>query len=60
METEEALAYFGGARELADALGISHQAVYAWGKKVPPLRAYEIERLTDGQLTVKDAPKPTH
>lgn len=43
MLTNEALELFGGkVRPLAEALGLSVQAVYAWGDTVPPLRAYQI------------------
>lgn len=43
MLTQEALDLFGGrVRPLAEALGLSVQAIYAWGEEVPPLRAYQI------------------
>ncbi len=43
MRTEEALQLFDNStRKLAEALGLSVQAIYAWGDKVPPLRAYQI------------------
>jgi len=43
MTTEEALKAFGGSvRNLAGALGLSVQAIYAWGDTVPPLRAYQL------------------
>jgi hypothetical protein len=46
MTTEEALAKFGGSRRrLAEALGISVQAVAQWGAQVPPLRVYQIKEL---------------
>lgn len=48
MKTSEVLPLFNGAvRELADALGISVQAVYAWGDEVPRLRQYEIRDLIE-------------
>ena len=43
---------------MAEALGIRPQSTYSWGRKVPPLRAYEMERLTEGDLAVDDAPEP--
>lgn len=32
-------------KDLAAALGITREAVYQWGQKVPPLRAYQIKEL---------------
>lgn len=45
MTTEEAKALFGGTRKLADALGITEQAVSQWGENVPELRVYQIQVL---------------
>lgn len=50
MTTQEAIKYFGGAKALAEALGIWPQAVYYWGDTPPPLRQYQIEVLTEGAL----------
>jgi len=48
MTKDEALAMFGGnARSLADALGITEQAVSQWGESVPRLRELQIIRLTE-------------
>lgn len=54
MDTSEAIAQFGSVRKLAQALDLSVQAVYKWGKTVPPLRVYQIrdilrERAASGQ-----------
>jgi len=43
---------------VAAALGIRSQAVSQW-KKVPPRRALEIEKITQGKLRVLDS-KPIH
>ena len=43
MKTDEAAAIFGSKRKLAEALGITEQAVYQWGEKVPELRLYQIK-----------------
>jgi len=43
MKTDEAAALFGSKRKLAEALGITEQAVYQWGEKVPELRLYQIK-----------------
>lgn len=46
MTTEEAKALFdGSARKLAEALGITEQAVSQWGGLVPELRVYQIKVL---------------
>jgi len=49
MTTEEAKALFGGARKLAEALGITEQAVSQWGENVPELRVYQIKVLAGEQ-----------
>jgi hypothetical protein len=38
----DALTIFGTRARIARALGIKPQAVYQWGGKLPPLRAYEL------------------
>jgi transcriptional repressor of cell division inhibition gene dicB len=43
MKTCDAIARFGGVRQLADALGIWTSAIYQWGENVPELRRYQIE-----------------
>ena len=45
MKTQEAVNHFGSIRKLAEALGLSVQAVYRWGEDVPPLRMYQIKDL---------------
>lgn len=49
MKTKEAIEYFKGKRRLADALGISVQAVQAWKENVPALREYQIKELMRGK-----------
>lgn len=51
---QKAIEHFGGVGGLAKALGIERQAVYMWAGKVPKLRAYQIESLTDGQITAAE------
>ena len=50
MNTQEAVAHYGGVKKLADALGVWPQVVYAWGEKPPMSRQYELEVKTEGQL----------
>jgi DNA-binding transcriptional regulator YdaS (Cro superfamily) len=50
MITEDAVLYFKGKSKLAKALSISPAAVSQWGAKVPKLRQFELERLTQGRL----------
>lgn len=49
MTKKEAVEHFGTARELADALGISEQAVSKWGENVPELRVYQIREILTQQ-----------
>ena len=50
MKTQLAVEHFKGKSKLANALGINPASVSQWGEDVPELRAYQIERLTDGAL----------
>lgn len=47
MTTNQALRLLGLKTEyaLAKALGIKHQAVYAWGGKLPQARVWQIESI---------------
>ena len=46
MKTSDILPHFNNSiRELANALGITREAVYQWGETVPQLRAYQIREL---------------
>lgn len=51
---ERVLAHFGGVPGLAQALGISRAAVYKWAGDIPPLRCYEIARLSDGEFSARE------
>ena len=47
--------YGGGATgvlALAAALEIERQAIYMWRGQIPELRAYQIEKLTQGKFSV--------
>lgn len=54
METNVAIHHFGNASNLAQALGVSKAAISQWGQKVPQLRAYQIERITNGKLKAEE------
>ncbi|WP_392342708.1 Cro/CI family transcriptional regulator [uncultured Shewanella sp.] len=50
MKKQIAVDHFKGKSNLAKALGISPASVSQWPDDVPELRAYQIERLTEGAL----------
>ncbi|MEI8647429.1 Cro/CI family transcriptional regulator [Paraglaciecola sp. Hal342] len=50
MKKSTAIKYFGGPKKLADALNIHPAAVSQWGVDIPELRAFQLEKLTKGQL----------
>ncbi|MDG9671848.1 Cro/CI family transcriptional regulator [Hahella aquimaris] len=50
MKKTEAVDYFGNQANLAKALGIAPAAVYQWGDFIPELRAFQLERITNGKL----------
>ena len=53
MTTKEAIKYFGGVKALADAVNVWPQAVYAWGKKPPMAKQYELQVKTSGELVAE-------
>ena len=55
MYTEDAVQHFGGRRQLAQALGISRQAVEQWGKLVARGMAYRLQVMTKNALVVDEA-----
>lgn len=55
MQTRKAIEHFGSTRKLAEALGITPQAINQWGNVVPMLRQYELERVTGGKLKADTA-----
>jgi len=50
MKKSAVIAYFGNQQKTADALEMTQASVSRWGDDVPPLRAFEIERITNGEL----------
>ncbi|AYV12347.1 Cro/CI family transcriptional regulator [Shewanella algae] len=60
MKKSDVLHFFQTQQKVAAALSeagfpISQAAVSKWGEHVPPLRAYQLERITNGQLKADDA-----
>ena len=53
---KEIIKWFGSQIELARQLGVTQAAVAQWvaDAKVPPYRAIQIERITDGQFKAVD------
>ena len=54
MTTDEAIAYFGDRKKMAEALGIGLHGTYRWGDHPPKLRQFQIERLSDGELVADE------
>ncbi|WP_018693556.1 Cro/CI family transcriptional regulator [Algicola sagamiensis] len=50
MKKAEAVKHFGDTKKLARALNITPSSIYQWGETIPPLRAFQIERITKGKL----------
>lgn len=50
MRKAAAIQHFGSATEVARRLGIGKAFVSKWGDDVPQRYAYELERITDGEL----------
>lgn len=42
MRTDEVVKVFGTQKALADAIGVSHSAVYKWGELVPASRVQSV------------------
>ena len=59
MKTAAAIAYFKNKRQLALALGITPNSVQEWGLTVPPLRQFQLEAMTNGDLQVDPRLKPS-
>ena len=53
---KEIIKWFGSQVELARQLGVTQAAVAQWvaDEKVPPYRAIQIERITDGRFKAVD------
>lgn len=48
MDKARAIRYAGSSVALAQILGVSKQAVSAWGERLPPLRVFQLRELKPG------------
>ncbi|GAB1059901.1 MULTISPECIES: Cro/CI family transcriptional regulator [Shewanella] len=60
MKKSDVLNFFQTQQKVAASLTeagfpISQAAVSKWGDNVPPLRAYQLERITNGKLMADDS-----
>lgn len=60
MKTKTAIDHYGTKARLAEALGITTQAITQWGEDVPARRALELEKLTAGALVAETGYPKTH
>lgn len=58
MQKADAVNHFGGVGKLAAQLGISRQAIHAWGETVPELWAYKIHHLSEGNVPLEPQQEP--
>ncbi|MAD75133.1 MAG: hypothetical protein CML20_10145 [Rheinheimera sp.] len=56
MKKVDVINHFGGVVETAKALGIKSQSVSGWPGDVPELRAFQIEKITNGKLKANFKP----
>lgn len=50
MKAQDVFEHFGGIRAAAEALGMTTQALYAWGEEVPRTRQAHVEAATKGKV----------
>ena len=55
MTTEEAVKHYGSPPRLAEALGLTPEAIYQWGEYPPILRQFQLEVLTKRKLKAEVA-----
>lgn len=51
---DDLITYFGSVPSMAKALGIDRRAIYQWRGTVPPLRAFQIEKITNGKFKASE------
>ena len=62
MKKKDVIAYFGNQEKTAKELDITQASVSRWGETIPLLRAFELERITNGALKADFSTnsQPTH
>lgn len=53
MKKSDVVSHFGSMQNVADALGITHGAVWQWPEELSPSRQAEIELMTGGVLKAR-------
>jgi|TARA_R110000782_G_scaffold247143_1_gene333855 hypothetical protein len=53
MTTEQAIAFFGDRKTMAELLDIGLHGTYRWRNRPPMLRQFEMERLSHGELVAE-------
>ena len=56
MKKADVIAHFGNQEKTALALGVKQSSVSRWENEIPALRAFEIERITNGALKAEFTP----
>lgn len=54
MTKTDAIEYFGGVRQLAEALETWPQVIYRWPEDLPKSRQFEIHVKSNGELKVDE------
>lgn len=60
MLKKDVLDHYKTPAAVAEALGISVQAISQWGERVPPLRAAQVHKLTRGRLKFDPSDYPDY
>lgn len=55
MRKVEVVNFFGSQRKVAQALGISEQAVSFWGIVIPEKNALRLHQITNGELSYDES-----
>ncbi|MCU7961179.1 Cro/CI family transcriptional regulator [Shewanella sp. SW32] len=56
MKTSDVIAHFGSKAKIAKALNLTKGSISQWGETVPELRAFQIEKITNGKLKTNHSP----
>jgi len=54
LKKSEVIEHFGSVKAVADALSIKAPSVSEWKENIPLLRAYQLERITNGKLKAEE------